>query len=564
MISRLRDGESVRSVAKAFDVSIGTLHRRNRHNDTSVSRRGPEPRMTSAGEAKLVEWLKLNESIARCVPLSCFKEQVARIAGDIGDPTFKGGRNFARLFFQRHPELSRRVAEMTERGRLYAMHPVKLKEYFDKLRPLLEGLLATHIWNMDESGFDYTNLQGDSRTKVIASRGAKQVQTGCDGNRDRISFCFFFNAAGDHTVPIFLLSGKRVTAAKRELMAAYPEALYILCDNATQTEETWAQCAKFFVAFVADKYPGGKHLLLLDGHSSRVSLEAIHAFRASGNSIFTLPPHSSHATQPFDVVLAKPIKSAIVRSIASLRLGSVEVPGVSISQKNIMQTIKMAFKEVMAKRLDTATGEVYTLASRGFAKAGIFPFCRDIVEERYAKPAQWFEDEVLAKKAPLAVPAADERVAAVEKHTKAIMEAGNVTELLETNLKAKRVHAVPGCTLLTGDEHIAKSLAAEQVKSDMEAAAVVKRQVREVTTAANKAAKEARAARVAAKKASKAAGAVGGGDGGAGAPAPAARVATTKGTKRKRVDVTQVEEDDHEASRKRAGERRAARGMPRK
>ena len=346
-------------------------------------------------------------------------------------------------------------------------------------------------------------------------------------------------------------------------MAGYPEAHYILCENATQTEETWAQCASFFVKGVAEKYPGGKHLLLLDGHSSRVSLDAINDFRASGNDIFTLPPHSSHVTQPFDVAIAKALKSNLRSALERIRLGDDTTAGRSISGANIMKGFKIAFNETMLPRVDKATGDKHTLASQGFAKAGIYPFNRAIVESRYAKPAEWFEDEIASKKPPPPAPTQDERAAAIEKHTKALLDAGDVAEQLNKVVKARREHAVPGVTLLTGDAHIAKALAAEQVKAAAEAAAADKRKVREATAAANKAEKEARANRVAAKKAAKAAAAANGLPAAAAIAAAAAAlpvgVAPVAGKKRKRQRVPYMELDELEEARKGAAERRAAR-----
>lgn len=560
LITRVRAGEGVREVARGANIPFETLRRRVGADNVSMSKRGPQPHLSVAGEAKLYKWLTVNEELGRCVPIAAFKEQAARIARSIGDVRFKGGRDFVERFFKRHPQLSSRTAEMTEHSRMYAVHPQKMSDYFKTVEPLLKDRPSTHVWNVDECGFDAMHIQNG---KVVATKGVKQVQSGCDGNRDRISFCFFFNAAGDYLSPIVLLSGKRVTQAKRDVMAAYPEANYILCDSATQTEATWAQCASFFVTEVAKKYPGGKHLLFLDGHSSRVSFDAISAFRSSGNDIFTLPPHSSHVTQPFDVVVAKPLKTNFRRALALIRLGDETSEGTSISPKNIMQGFKTAFLETMAERTDSATGDKYTLASRGFAKSGLVPFNPAIVEERYSKPAQWFEDEIASKKAPQPVPTQEERTAAVEKHTKALLDAGDVAALLEKTVKARREHPVPGSTLLTGDAHIAKSLALEQMKAAADAAAVEKRKARGETAAANKAAKEERAARVAAKKAAKAAAAGNGAaaaaedDDDAAAAPPA--VAPTKGGKRKRAAKPYMEEDERTDSYKSSGERRAAR-----
>lgn len=559
-ISRVNDGEGLRAVARAYNIPHETLNRRVQQENVAASRRGPEPRMSRAGEEKLVKWLLANESIGRCVPMSCFIEKACEIARAFGDDKFVAGRDWRTRFFARYPQLSKRTPELTERSRMYALHPLKMKEYFDKLEPLLEGREATHIWNVDESGFDRSNL---NIGKVVATRGSRHVTSPNDGNRERISYCHFFNAAGDYLPPIIIIPGQRMSISKRELMSGFPDANYIQAESSTQTEETWAQCASFFVREVAKMYPGGKHLLLLDGHSSRVSMEAVHDFRAAGNDIFTLPPHSSHVTQPFDVVIAKTIKTELAKALNNIRMGIGGEPGVSIGNSNVMKGFKIAFNKTVLPRVDPETGDTYTLGESGFAKCGIVPFNRNIIEKRYQEPALWFEDEIASKKEPQAVVPIDERVVIVENLTAQLLEAGDVAELLAKKVKAKREHCVPGCTLLTGDAHIAKSLAADEIKAAKEAAIKEKKEERTKRVEMNRAAMEARAARVAAKRASKAA-AVGLGpaaDDGDAAVVPVAPSsgATIKVGKRKRRRHAYMEVDAREVSRKGAGKRRAER-----
>lgn len=558
-ISLVESGRPLRVVARQFNISHETLNRRVKANNVGLSRRGPEPRMTTEGEAYLVKWLLLNERLGSCVPMDTFKDKAVEIAIMFGDPSFVAGHDWATRFFARHPGLSKRTPENTERSRLYALHPAKLSEYFTGLKPHLEGRPPTHIWNFDESGFDRKSLNVG---KVIATKGSKFVPSKSDGNRDRISYCFFFNAVGDCLSPIVMLPGKegsRLKGIKAEMVEGFPGANYMLLENSTQTEASWAECATFFVENVAKKYPGGGHLLLLDGHSSRVSLEGINDFRASGNEIFTLPPHSSHVTQPFDVTIAKTFKAELRKAYNRIRVGNVHKPGESIGNKNVMTGWRMAFKKTMEVREDTTTGEEYTLASRGFAKCGIYPFNPSIIEERYSAAAVHFVDEIESKmEAPVPMPMT-ERAAAVEKATAQILEAGDAAVLLAKHVKTKRASAVPGCTLLTGDEHIAKAMALEQVKQAEVAATSEKREARQKASAEAKVAKEERRARVAAKKAAKAAAAAEGLAALADADAASNGSAVGKGGKRKRARAVTEEEDAVEAARKGAAGRRAAR-----
>jgi hypothetical protein len=52
-----------------------------------------------------------------------------------------------------------------------------------------------------------------------------------------------------------------------------------------------------------------RHLLILDGHGSHVTLEAIEQTKKFGLDMIILPSHTSHALQPLDVACFKPFKT---------------------------------------------------------------------------------------------------------------------------------------------------------------------------------------------------------------------------------------------------------------
>ena len=64
-----------------------------------------------------------------------------------------------------------------------------------------------------------------------------------------------------------------------------------------------------------------RHVLILDGHNSHVTLEVVKLSMESGFDIVSLPSHTSHALQPLDVSCFKPFKIAFrkIRDMWSLR-----------------------------------------------------------------------------------------------------------------------------------------------------------------------------------------------------------------------------------------------------
>jgi hypothetical protein len=71
----------------------------------------------------------------------------------------------------------------------------------------------------------------------------------------------------------------------------------------------------FFKNFIVQAYGGNlfkinRHLLLLDGQNSHVTLEVVHKARNVVLDFITLPSHMSHALHPLDVACFKPFKIA--------------------------------------------------------------------------------------------------------------------------------------------------------------------------------------------------------------------------------------------------------------
>ncbi len=56
--------------------------------------------------------------------------------------------------------------------------------------------------------------------------------------------------------------------------------------------------------------PTNRHLLILDGHNSHVTLDVVHKVMGVGLNLITLPSHTSHTLQPLDVLGFKPFKIA--------------------------------------------------------------------------------------------------------------------------------------------------------------------------------------------------------------------------------------------------------------
>ena len=83
--------------------------------------------------------------------------------------------------------------------------------------------------------------------------------------------------------------------------------------NAWMTKWLFESWISHFITCLR-KGPGidltNRHLLILDGHNSHVTLEVVKTAMESGVDIISLPSHTSHALQPLDVACFRSFKCA--------------------------------------------------------------------------------------------------------------------------------------------------------------------------------------------------------------------------------------------------------------
>jgi hypothetical protein len=72
----------------------------------------------------------------------------------------------------------------------------------------------------------------------------------------------------------------------------------------------------FFKSFIPSEISlTNKHLIILNGHASHVTLETIKQVKEFGFDMIILPSHTFHALQPLDVACFKPSKIAFKKEI---------------------------------------------------------------------------------------------------------------------------------------------------------------------------------------------------------------------------------------------------------
>jgi hypothetical protein len=123
-------------------------------------------------------------------------------------------------------------------------------------------------------------------------------------------------------------------------------------------------------------FPERRHLLILDGHNSHVTLEVVLEAKRVGLDLLTLPSHTSHALQPLEVSVFKPFKQHFREYRDFL---------------DLMEFKPTSYKAGSCKWVALSLRKVVSMSNiqNGFSSIGIFLFNRHVVHKFFTTTATY-------------------------------------------------------------------------------------------------------------------------------------------------------------------------------
>lgn len=236
-----------------------------------------------------------------------------------------------------------------------------MDEFFDNLELVLDRdkFEAKDIYNVDETGI--TTVQKPNR--IIARRGTRQVGAMTSSERGTlVTVTVAANAIGNVFPPMFTFPRVRYQS---HFLRDGPIGSIV-----TANKSGWMQETDFLVFLQRFQRHTNcsldhKVLLLLDNHSSHVSIKCIDFYRAHGIVMLSYPPHCSHKLQPLDRSVYGPFKKAVnVACDGCMRTN----PGRPMTIYDIPRIVATALPQAMTQ----------TNIQVGFRCCGICPFNRQI------------------------------------------------------------------------------------------------------------------------------------------------------------------------------------------
>lgn len=154
---------------------------------------------------------------------------------------------------------------------------------------------------MDESGFPLD----PKPLKTVSCRGSKNPYQVSSGTKTQVLIAACVSATGQSLPPFIIWEGK--TMSPELAVGELPGTEYGLSDSGWMNSTLFALWfRKVFLRYAPATRP---IIPLMDGHSSHYSPDAIKLAAQNEVILFTLPPNTTHLTQPLDKGVFGPFKS---------------------------------------------------------------------------------------------------------------------------------------------------------------------------------------------------------------------------------------------------------------
>lgn len=264
-------------------------------------------------------------------------------------------------FMKRQPQLSIRCAQPTSMSRATSFNETNVNTFFNNLQNVIDKYKfeAKDMYNVDETGM--TTVQRPDR--IVSKRGTRQVGALTSAERGSlVTVTCAVNAIGNCVPPMFIFPRLRY----HEHFVRDGPTGSIGAGNASG----WMQENEFLIYlkhFQSHTSATLSHrvLLLMDNHSSHISIQALDYCSENGIVVLSFPPHCSHKLQPLDRAVYGPLKKAFNTGCDAWMRNN---PGKTMTIYHIPSVVGTAIPMALTP----------TNIQAGFRCTGIFPYNRNI------------------------------------------------------------------------------------------------------------------------------------------------------------------------------------------
>lgn len=358
---------SLNAAHKNYNIPKSTLHNKVNQKVPMQRKLGPFTQLTQAEEDALAEWvIKKAKSGFPMHPDELQLTVKKYLDANDRRSTFinnKPGRKWLQLFLRRHPEISKRNAEVISRARA-SVTEVSIRKWFEELNNFLKENEAEdimehpeRIFNADETGVQMCPKSG----AVLAPKNFKNSYQIAPGKeKEQVTVLCNVSAKGDSAPPMLVYPYKRIP---RSIVETVPGEWGIgRSDSGWMISETFLDYVKnIFYPWLIQNNIAFPVIMFLDGHKSHINKELFEYCTKNKILLFCLFPNATHILQPCDVSFFKSLKNAWRDAVRNFK---AENPMKVLNRCNFAEVFEIAYNNTISKT---------DVISNGFRKCGLFP-----------------------------------------------------------------------------------------------------------------------------------------------------------------------------------------------
>ncbi|XP_023031253.2 uncharacterized protein LOC111518520 [Drosophila willistoni] len=295
------------------------------------------------------------------------------------DDDATAGPKWCRLFMKRHPELTLRHPEQISLNRVKAFSKPIVEKYFSNLGNLLEKHLfgCNAIYNMAECGF--SAVPSKMGKVIVLNQGIRKVASVETLERGTmLTMALTVNAYGN-SIPSFFLFPRKEMETGNCLDNVLDGTVGLANESGLMGQPEFVQYLWHFIRFVNPSLERPV-LLLLDSHTSHLSVEALDIASENGIHILSFPPYCRHKLNPLEVSVFGSLENYFISECSTW------------STKNDNKVFKIQnIPELVCAALDSAL--MPKTIKMGFTATGIAPYNPNIFSDTdFANYSNPFED----------------------------------------------------------------------------------------------------------------------------------------------------------------------------
>jgi hypothetical protein len=326
---------SIRKAALAFNVPNATLQGRMSGRKSRATAHETQQVLSAAEEKTLSRWVtRLTRTGFPASPALAIemaeeirrgRVQLSRASAPSSPPI---GQKWLSRFKARMPDIAGIWTRQIDTARFKATNYEGVKRWFDAVTEVwIDNQYAPeNVYNMDESGFAVGASQS-SRALVNIREASSWKQIG--SRQEWITAIECVSAAGAAIAPLLIFKAKHTNTGW--IPAQTPQDWRFSTSSSGWTSDShgYEWLTTVFEPLTKPTDPTSRRLLIMDGHSSHITANAIAFCMRNSIDLLILPPHCSHILQPLDVGVFAPLKRALAfETDATLRLDTGRIPRV--------------------------------------------------------------------------------------------------------------------------------------------------------------------------------------------------------------------------------------------